>query len=93
MNLGCLVAIVFVLQLLFNVTALPSVVKIGESISFVRFLSFFVRDGKISSSEDRVWIGTILLLQVTQVGWNKFCDTYVVVSYVFSFFFFLGLKG
>ena len=88
MNLGCLVAIVFVLQLLFNVTALPSVVKIGESISFVRFLSFFVRDGKISSSEDRVWIGTILLLQVTQVGWNKFCDTYVVVSYVFSFFFF-----
>ncbi|XP_060821555.1 glutamate receptor ionotropic, kainate 2-like isoform X7 [Bombus pascuorum] len=42
MNLGCLVATVFVLQLLFNVTALPSVVKIG---------AIFTHDQKDSSTE------------------------------------------
>lgn len=34
MNLGCLVAIVFVHQLLSDATALPSVVKIGESFVY-----------------------------------------------------------
>lgn len=45
MNLGCLVAIVFVHQLLSDATALPSVVKIGESILstlLTIFVAFFL---------------------------------------------------
>lgn len=48
MNLGCLVAIVFVHQLLSDATALPSVVKIGESILSITFL---VVEKSSSSSE------------------------------------------